>query len=206
MASFWIHDPTVLMASDQITQIWPTVGMPSVQKLNAITRLVILLSLLGYALTSNSRFAYIGAATIAAIVAYQVAQPPLKEGLETRVDTTNFTAPTQANPLMNVLLPEINSAPNRKPALPHSPETAALATQKVVERAGKSVDPRIFRGTNNEIDTDHFMHNFYTTASTTIPNDQEGFSNFLYGDMPSGKEGDEFALAKRNVRIGQVNV
>jgi hypothetical protein len=50
------------------------------------------------------------------------------------------------------------------------------------------------------------MHNFYTTASTTIPNDQEGFSAFLYGDMPSGKEGDEAALAKRNVRLGQVNV
>lgn len=206
MASFWIHDPTVLMASDQVTQIWPNAGMSSAQKLNAITRLVIVLSLLGYALTGNSRFAFMGAATVAVVVAYQLAQPPLKEGLETRVDPANYTMPTQTNPLMNVLLPEINAAPNRKPALPHGPETAALVTKKVTDRAGKHVDPRIFRGTNNEIDTDHFMHNFYTTASTTIPNDQEGFSAFLYGDMPSGKEGDAGALANRNVRLGQVTV
>jgi hypothetical protein len=49
---------------------------------------------------------------------------------------------------------------------------------------------------------DHSMRNFYTNPSTTIPNDQEGFANFCFGDMISAKEGNEFALARNMPRLG----
>lgn len=208
MASFWIHDPTALMARDRVFELWPAPSMNQPEKLNAITRLVIVMSLLGYALTGNSRFALIGGVTLAAIVGYHLAQSAsVKEGMESEMAATKeYTMPTAANPLMNVLLPELNGAPNRKKALPYSPETAALVNKKVTDRVGKSVDPRIFRGTNNELDLEYSMRNFYTTASTTNPNDQAGFSSFLYGDMISGKEGNELALAKHNARLGPVSV
>ena len=48
------------------------------------------------------------------------------------------------------------------------------------------------------------MRNFYTTASTTIPNDQEGFSQFLYGDMISSKEGNPISLGRQNPRLGSI--
>ena len=54
------------------------------------------------------------------------------------------------------------------------------------------------------MDLEYSMRNFYTTASTTIPNDQEGFSKFLYGDMISAKEGNPSALARQNPRLGSV--
>jgi hypothetical protein len=203
--AFWIHDPTALMASDHVFELWPTADMTTHLKLNAITRLVVVMSLLGYLLTKNARFAIIGAITIAAVVMYQMYLPPLKEGMEARIDSNEYTTPTAANPLMNVLLPEINGPP-KKPALPYNSETATVINKKVVDQLGKNVDPRIFRGTNNELDLEYSMRNFYTTASTTTPNDQAGFSEFLYGDMPSAKEGDPMALLKHNARLGPVNV
>jgi hypothetical protein len=74
----------------------------------------------------------------------------------------------------------------------------------VKKQFSKNVDPRIFQGVNNELDLEYSMRNFYTTASTTVPNDQEGFSKFLYGDMISAKEGDLTALAHQHPRLGSV--
>ena len=50
------------------------------------------------------------------------------------------------------------------------------------------------------------MRSFYTTASSAIPNDQEGYSHFLYKDMISGKEGNAAALLRNVARIGQMPV
>ena len=44
------------------------------------------------------------------------------------------------------------------------------------------------------------MLNFYATANTTIPNDQKGFAEFCFGQMPSCKEGDGLQCLKDNPR------
>lgn len=44
------------------------------------------------------------------------------------------------------------------------------------------------------------MRNFYATPNTRIPNDQEAFANFCYGDMISCKDGDSLACTKFNPR------
>jgi hypothetical protein len=103
---------------------------------------------------------------------------------------------------MNVLLPELNGNPNRKKAL----ESYTPSTNKEILESVKKMlpDPRLYKGTNNEMDLEYSMRNFYTTANTTIPNDQEGFGEFCYGNMPSAKEGSEIALLKQNPRLGSV--
>jgi hypothetical protein len=81
-------------------------------------------------------------------------------------------------------------------------QTNDMITQKVKQQLSKDLDPRIFKGINNELELEYSMRNFYTTASTTIPNDQEGFGTFLYGGMRSAKEGDPIALLRDNPQIG----
>ena len=51
---------------------------------------------------------------------------------------------------------------------------------------------------------DFGQYNFYATANTRVPNDQKDFAEFCYGDMVSGKEGNDFALMKNNPRIGSI--
>jgi hypothetical protein len=165
-------------------------------KLNAISRFVILLSLLGFVLTQTVRFLWIGIATLFIIVMYQKVQTT--EAFTEK--QTAQTVPTQENPLMNVLLPEINGNPNRGKALTYNPKTE----KKIMEKVKKGLDPRIYRGTNNELDLEYSMRQFYTNPSTTVPNNQEEFATFCYGDMISAKEGNEMALARQSPRVGAV--
>jgi len=190
--TFWIYDYTILFQKD----VWPTDTMTSDEKLNAISRFVILLSLLGLVLTQSIRFLWIGVATLLIITMYHNAEVT-KEAF---TPETSRTVPTQKNPLMNVLLPEINGNPNRGKALAHNPKTE----KKIMEKVKKGLDPRIYRGTNNELDLEYSMRQFYTNPSTTVPNNQEEFATFCYGDMISGKEGNPVALARHNPRLGAV--
>jgi hypothetical protein len=215
MSAFWLNDPIVLLKKEHIMEVWPSVKMSPKSKLNAITRLVILLSLLGYIVSKNTRFIIVGALTVGAIVLYYMFSEKklLKEGLQNtnnKMDVPeqgNNTVPTTSNPLMNVLLTDYKDHPNRKPALENNDTTATVINEKVKTKVLATVnDPRIFRGIDNELELENSMRNFYTTANTAIPNDQKGFSDFCYGDMISGKEGNAAALLNRGARIGQVSV
>jgi hypothetical protein len=52
---FWLNEPTILFNKKQISEIWPNQNMTNMEKLNAISRFVIIASLLGYLVTLNFR-------------------------------------------------------------------------------------------------------------------------------------------------------
>ena len=92
---------------------------------------------------------------------------------------------------MNVALPEINSNPTRPPASEsYLPKNVKKINEHVKESIieNNNLDPRLFKDLGDQITFDQSMRQFYTTASTTIPNDQGGFANFCYGDIKSCKE------------------
>jgi len=73
----WINDPTILLNKDHITDIWPNQNMCYEQKLNAITRLVLLVTTLGFILTMSFRMIFIGIVTIAIIYFLYVMKKPV---------------------------------------------------------------------------------------------------------------------------------
>jgi hypothetical protein len=191
--TFWMPNYTILFQHDQL-HFWPTENMTVDEKLNAITRFVIVLSLLGSVLTQTFKFIWIGAVTMALLVVYHRSLKPVENF--TSQTLAKHTVPTKNNPLMNVLLPELNGNPNRKSALKsYQPETEKVINEKV---KAMIPNPAIYKGLNNEMTLDYSMRNFYTTASTTVPNDQEGFGEFCYGNMVSAKDGSKTALLKQD--------
>ena len=132
MAAFWLSDPGVLFRKGQINKVWPTGKMSKDEKLNAITRLVLVLTLLGYLVTRTARILVTGIVTIIAIVVLRQAQAwkdlkqkvsdPSREGFTSpqvySVTKDLYTPPSSQNPAMNVLLPEIKYNPARSPAAP----------------------------------------------------------------------------------------
>ena len=64
---FWSNDPTIIFNNKYITEIFPTTDMYYEQKMNSVTRLIILISLLGYFLSGNIRIPIAGLAMIAVI-------------------------------------------------------------------------------------------------------------------------------------------
>jgi hypothetical protein len=65
---FWINNPSILFYNEQITELWPTTNMVYEQKLNALTRLIAIITLIGYIFSSSTRILVAGILTIGMIV------------------------------------------------------------------------------------------------------------------------------------------
>ena len=65
---FWINDPLVLLKREEMTDLWPAPLMSIEQKLNAISRIVILLTILGFLITKNGNILITGFITLAIFV------------------------------------------------------------------------------------------------------------------------------------------
>uniref|UniRef100_A0A6C0ES01 Minor capsid protein P9 transmembrane helices domain-containing protein n=1 Tax=viral metagenome TaxID=1070528 RepID=A0A6C0ES01_9ZZZZ len=79
---FWSSDPTVLFNKEYIFELWPTTNMSYEQKLNAISRLIILITILGYILTMSQRILIVGLLTLAVIfVLYKIRKQKLTKDI-----------------------------------------------------------------------------------------------------------------------------
>jgi hypothetical protein len=136
---FWLSEPTILFNKKHITDIWPDSNMTNMEKLNAISRFVILASLLGYLITLNIGLIFVCIITLGVIaILYHVQsnknkgdekmREKEKEKEKVKENFTNsilynevkddYTNPKQNNPMMNVLVPEIVYNPTRNEAAP----------------------------------------------------------------------------------------
>ena len=140
---FWSNDPTILFNKDSILQVWPSSSMTVEAKMNAISRLVIILSTLGFIFTMKAHFLIIGIITLAIIFSIyryrkQTIVTGLKENFAQRkkkeasapapvvsnpvtlenVLRSEFHPTTKKNPFGNVLLTDIMDEPNRRAAAP----------------------------------------------------------------------------------------
>jgi hypothetical protein len=205
--SFWLYNPNILFKSDEISNIWPTANMSFAEKLNAISRLVIILTLLGYILSKNIKILLSGLATLGSIIILYLIKTKQnkKEGF-TRNDIydilkPNYTEPNIRNPVMNVLLPEINENPNRgaaEPAfIPIVEEDINEKTKQFVKNNFKdpTIDQRLFNDLGDNFAFDRSMHAWYSTPNTTIPNDQKSFVEYCYGDMLACRDIENNELA-----------
>ena len=208
-SSFWLNDPTILLKHDEISHIWPAASMTSSQKLNSITRLVVILTLLGYLISRNYKIVITGVVTLGAIILLYIIQTSQekktskKEGFSNpevyQRLKDNYTEPTEKNPIMNVLLTEISDDPNRKRAAPaYNAAVEKEINEKTQEFVCKNfddpnIDERLFKDLGDSFNFDQSMRNWYATPNTQVPNDQKAFAEYLYGDMPSCKEGDKFS-------------
>ena len=59
---------------------------------------------------------------------------------------------------------------------------------------------KLFRDLGEQYVFEQSLRPFYSTASSTIPNDQQAFAEFCYGSMVSCKEGNPFACARNLTR------
>ena len=69
--TFWLNDPSILINKEHILKLWPLEEMDNNDKLNAITRLIIILTVLGYLLTKTPKILVTGFVTLLAIIILQ---------------------------------------------------------------------------------------------------------------------------------------
>jgi len=211
---FWFNDPTILFKNKYILQLWPLESMNTEQKLNSISRLIILLTILGYILTKTFKILITGLVTLVVIILlYKFQTDNKKKHVPTEPFTnlnlynamkSNLTLPTEQNPAMNVLLPEIQDNPTRPEAAPaYNKYVEADMDNSTKEfTISQFNDPNIgnqlFNDLGDNFRFDQSMRTWYATANTTIPNDQEAFAEFCYGDTAACKDGKAMCLTPDN--------
>jgi hypothetical protein len=64
----------------------------------------------------------------------------------------------------------------------------------------KNTNKQLFGDLGEQFEFDQSMIQYYSTPNTKVVNDQGAFADFLYGDMPSCKDGDTIQCVKDNFR------
>lgn len=212
---FWTQDPNILLNSAYIFELFPAESMTYEQKLNAVSRAVILLTIIGFALSKSTRLLVISAITLFAIfIMYYYHQKDKTKreafsnpafaaldanGIEIPSDV--FAEPTEQNPFENVLMTDYDFNPQKKPAGPVdklSDKILEGAKRQVVDLHPDQPDiaDKLFKSLGDQYVFEQSLLPFNSMASTTIPNDQKAFADFCYGSMISCKEGNMFACAR----------
>jgi hypothetical protein len=200
------------------------------QKLNAVSRSVIFLTIISFLFTQNVRLIGVSAITLGAIYLlynYQKTENSKKQGrkIEGFMDYPNpamdyltqnnlvlpkdgvFQPPSTQNPFGNVLIPEYEYNPQRKPAPPVGTPvtddailTQAKQTVAILNEDQPDIVDKLFTDLGEQVNLEQSLRPFYTNPATTIPNDQGAFAEFCYGGMISCKEGNLFACARNLAR------
>jgi hypothetical protein len=173
---FWSNEPTILFNKESILQVWPTQNMTFEAKLNAISRIVIIMTILGFFFTRNVNLLIIGIITLAIIFTlYRLRKQNIiykKEGFSVNpsiqpsalspqsmttnpvtlesVLRSNFHPTTKHNPMGNVLLTDINDNPNRLAAAPSFNPDVYEDINKAVKKQTQMLNPGIIN-TNKQL-------------------------------------------------------
>jgi hypothetical protein len=187
--NFWGDNPTLLFDSRYIQEIWIYDGMDRNQSLNALSRLIIVLSVIGFACFNRILFLVIGGILLGCIVLFHNSQ---KENFETEV--SDYQRIDQSNPLNNVLMQDYKYNP-MKTAEPkdygeQKEKSINDKTKQFILQENKSNSQigDLFKNKGDQFQFEQSLRPFHTNPVTTV--DQSEYKDFLkycYGVLPSDK-------------------
>lgn len=197
--SFWVNDYRVLFRKENLGKVWIDNNMTYAEKLNATTRFIILITLVGYMTLNNYVVLLLGVILISIVVSvYYFTKDKHLEGMANYIDdcSKNVDADKHSdnNPMYNVLLSDYTDNPD-KPALEepgYSPEKECLVNKhlknNILQSQPDNKDlPKIFETLDGKMNFDDFSRQFTINPSTSIPNDQDAFLKSCFGNLYSGK-------------------
>ena len=189
----WFKDPAAFMRNERLSKFIPEAHSPLPDQLNAILRFALYYGAFIFVFRRSYAAVYVplvtAAVTYFVYIAEEVDQKK-RESLrneqgEGRDEVTGqaCTMPDRSNPFMNVLLTDYGSNPTRPPACNISRPAVSKAAEAMFEH-------NLYRDSDDVFNRNASSRQFYTTPSTTIPNDQAGFANWLYRVPRTCKEGN----------------
>jgi hypothetical protein len=230
---FWSEDPNILFSPQYLFELFPTERMTYVQKLNAISRLILILTIIGFFYSQNIRLLIISAITLGSIyLLYNNdkiqedkknknkttlenfdTSPALLTLSQNNIDISKlniadtFDTTSSSNPFSNVLNSDFDLNPHKKPA---PPSYNSIVNNNILDQAKQlvidsnpdqpDIADKLFKDLGDQYMFEQSLRPFNSNPNTTIPNDQQAFSEFCYGSMISCKENNMFACARNLAR------
>jgi hypothetical protein len=190
----WVDDPSILIHRSRFIEFFPAKAMSHAEKLNALVRFSFYTSILIY-LYQQVAIIFVLPVMAMFITYYihsvkkQSGQSPLDDigtgegGLTTAVvrrGKRKCVNPTPNNPFMNVMITDYREDPDR-------PEACDIEEKAVVDQANKYWWKKQYTDVDKVFRRNTQDRQWVTNPSTTIPNDRDTFSRWVYGGTPSCK-------------------
>jgi len=194
---FWGEQPEILYSGTRLVEFVPTSDMNRTEKINALARMFIYLSVVFSILYMNSNYLYFMIIGLAFLYFVHVNYP--------ETDTEGFAdcntcgldpngnvhqMPTKDNPFMNVLLTDYTDRPLRPPA-------ADVEVPAVKADMKRLFEHNLYKNVDDIWDRNNSQRQYYTNPGTTIPNDRDSFMNWCWRSPYVCKDGDLNACLKR---------
>jgi hypothetical protein len=178
--SFWGEELKVLIDRERLNEIFPSKTMTRSEKLNSITRLIVYISIALSMYNNNLKYMYIALVGMGAIL-FMVKND--NGNTIEEFDKAECKKPTKNNPFMNVLVSDLPGSEEYKDIKIACPSDVDI--KKSIEQ---NFDYGLYKDTDDLFGKKNSQRQFYTNPSTTIPNDQDSYSKWLYKSTGSCKE------------------
>ena len=190
---FWLDDPAHFFV--RWHKFIPTNDMTVPEALNAVLRFTVYSSILVAIVARRTDYLLliplVMVASIFLVRLFPTTQM-IQETFENIKSRKAVATPTSDNPFMNVLFTDYVDNPERVSAPPDV--TSAALDSSIREAFSKTSD--LFMDTSDTYGLMESSRRWVTQASTTIPNDLEGFQSFLNKDNVSRKgRSEEYVVA-----------
>ena len=191
--TFWLYDFKVLYQNQNLTDFFPTDTMSYSEKLNSIFRLTFYIAIILVIIKRSYLYMYIAIiGAVLTIVLYKHYEYQMKLNDDNNIDsfsnrnsfkTSNkiCSPPTKQNPFMNLLISDIKENPDHR---------ACKSTSKIKKEIENNFNSNLYKDIDDVFSGRNSQRQFYTTPSTTLPNDQKNFAEWLYKVPSSCKSGD----------------
>lgn len=193
MSIFWTDDIRILFKNDKIFEIFPSKNYDMNRKLNSLVRLSIYYSAIIYIYNRNSKVLILPIIVMGiSYFIYKrrgnqiVYNNPLEEIISEYDKNTKCRVPTKNNPFMNNKLTDYGRVTKDKAC----PSYNNVGVQHRIEEL---YNQGVYRDFKDVFNKNTGERQFYTMPNTSVPNDQEGFSKWLYGKPRTCKEGNSVA-------------
>lgn len=189
----WYLDPMNFINGHNFDKFFPTPSMNFAEQLNSLVRLSIYFSIIVFIVKKNANIflipLFVGGFTY---FIYMVdVQNKTKDKFElqsknrsiNRKDGSLCIAPSKENPFMNVLMSDYKEDPER-------PKACDITDKNISVKTKDYFDSDLYRDVDDIFHKKASDRQFYTTPSTTIPNDAVAFAKWCYGSDKTCKEGN----------------
>jgi hypothetical protein len=229
---FWFNDITVLYKNDNYILFFPQAGTSKIEQLNSIARfsLYLFALLLLFGDPNNTFWLYIPLFLLFSTIilwklvdkniinidntdkgTYVEINPEENKILNQGGDTAMFNnasslpnkkcrKPTENNPFMNVLLSDYDE---KNPEAINTGPACDLNNQAISDQANEQFNKNLFRDVNDLYEKENSQRTYYSTPSTTIPNDQKSFAEWCYGVPETCKTNQQKCLVFDDLRYAR---
>lgn len=182
--TIWYNDIVNFFDINNMLLFYPTSEMEYSEKLNSIMRLILYITIILYSLKNDLKvFILLIVAGIVIYIMYTMDEHKEKYitdkeetyGIEDYEDEIDIcTKPTRENPFMNVTMNEYAENPKR--------EKACKINNKVNEYIDQYFNEDLYRSVDDIYNKNASERQYYTMPVTEIPNNQDKFAQWLYGN------------------------